>query len=72
MVTMYRDSKYLTRNFSQCKAVEMAYNELDQGESDDETDNDTIEILGLMSLHNLTLILPHLPHKQPLYHHFVL
>ena len=41
MVTMYQEGKYLTQNVSKYKAVEMVYNELDQGESDDETDHDT-------------------------------
>ena len=41
MVTMYQEGKYLTQNVSKCKAVEMVYNELDQGEIDDETDHDT-------------------------------
>ena len=68
MVTMYQEGEYLTQNVSKYKAVEMVYNELDQRESDDETDHDTGDI-SLMSIHNLILILPHLPHQQPLYHH---
>ena len=32
MVTMYQEGKNLTQNVSKYKAVEMEYNELDQGE----------------------------------------
>ena len=54
MVAMYRDGKYLTRNVTQCKAVKMAYKEIDPGESDDDSDRDTQTDASTQSDHDTT------------------